>query len=156
MKKYRHFIGPVSVTIILVAVAIMMASASCKSRQKLAISPEKIREVFATPFTPVSLNGNMIVADQESLPWMEIEPDSMRMVGFTGCNRFFGSARVSGDSLFTDHLGATKMASKNMENEQILLTFFSNQEMAWSFNDGQLQLVAGNDTLFLKRHTNIE
>ena len=153
MKKYRHYIGPISVTIILMAVAMMLAGASCKSRQKLAVSPEKIREIFSTPYTPVSLNGDALMVDPESLPWMDIEPDSLRMAGYTGCNRFFGSVRVTGDSLFTEHLGATKMACKDMENEQLLLNFFSNQEMAWSFKDGQLTLVSGSDTLLLKRHS---
>lgn len=151
MKKFRHFIGPVVITAILVVIAMVMGSTSCKSRQKLAVSPEKIREVFSTPFTPISLNGKTITSDPESHLWIEVEPDSLRMAGYTGCNRFFGSARVTGDSLFTDHLGATKMACRDMENEQMLLNFFSNQHMAWSFEVGQLKLVSGSDTLLLEK-----
>jgi heat shock protein HslJ len=151
MKKLHQSIGPVSFAIILAVVGLLMAGASCKSRQKLAVSPEKIREVFSTPFTPVSLNGSAIKADPESLPWIEVEPDSLRMAGYAGCNRFFGSVRVTGDSLFTDHLGATKMACPDMANEQLLLNFFSKQHMAWSFENGQLKLVSGSDTLILEK-----
>lgn len=85
------------------------------------------------------------LADQsipEAIPvWMAFLPEG-RLVGNTGCNRFFGSYQITGEGISFGQLGSTRMAcsTERMQVEHQFLLFLE-QVRGFSFDaDGALLL----------------
>ena len=74
----------------------------------------------------------------------QLEPSRTSLVGFSGCNRMFGSYALDGPSLKFDGLGGTRMfCESSMELEQKFLGMFQNVA-GWKITGTTLQLLDTN------------
>ena len=81
----------------------------------------------------IEINGNSISLPGNSKrePHLILKAMENRIIGNAGCNSFFGSYEISGDSRITfSKIGATKMACESMDIEN---QFFKTLEMADNF-----------------------
>jgi uncharacterized lipoprotein YbaY/heat shock protein HslJ len=86
-------------------------------------APPALAELINTYWKLVSLNGAVIkpVADQKEAH-MTLQAQDNRLLGFGGCNRFFGSYVHDGENLSFSGMGSTMMACpEGMETEQAFL-----------------------------------
>ena len=70
-----------------------------------------------------------------------LQPSSTKLVGFSGCNRVFGSYALDGASLKFDGLGGTRMfCEARMPLEQKFLAMFDTV-VGWKVSGSTLQLL---------------
>jgi copper homeostasis protein (lipoprotein) len=67
-------------------------------------------------------NQPVMVRPNRREPHVQLSPEGMRVQGFGGCNRFFGSYALEGQALRFDKMGMTRMAcADGMEQEQAFM-----------------------------------
>lgn len=90
----------------------------------------------------IQLSGRPVTeAEQQSPAHLVLQTDDHRAVGSGGCNRFFGSYSLQGDSLTFGQLASTMMAClKGMEVEQQLHDALT-QTISWRITAGHLELL---------------
>lgn len=77
-----------------------------------------------------------------------INLETMKIVGFSGCNRFFGSIKTLDNSLVFDEMGGTRKACPDMTSENLFL--MAMQEVkSFSFNNENLQLLNENNEVLI-------
>jgi len=58
----------------------------------------------------------------DQAPNFLINLETMKIAGFSGCNRFFGSIKTQGNSLTFYQMGGTRMACPDMTTENLFIT----------------------------------
>ncbi len=101
------------------------------------------------------LNGKWMLShpdeqsiDKAEVPYLELQLEENRAVGFGGCNRFTGSVELIGDSLKFGSLASTKMACPDLTGEAAFLRALSKQKLSFRITERQLRL--SNDSTTLK------
>lgn len=93
--------------------------------------------------------GDMKVELEENPPFILLTDEENRLKGHSGCNSFFGSYEVDGDSLKFGPIGATRMACPEPRSsiETALLKALE-ETRKWAIEDGMLMLKnEGGDTI---------
>jgi heat shock protein HslJ len=90
------------------------------------------------------LGDHPLAVPDNRRPYVEFEPESSRVTGFTGCNRMFGNLRIDGQSLRLEELAMTKMACPDiMELERKFLEMLE-LVRGWRGDRHHLELLGGN------------
>ena len=116
-KSGIHFVVLASTAVVLSA-----CSLSAPETQKNATASAAPPRVLGNAVWQIeSIDGGGII--DSSMITMDLTEDG-RIVGFTGCNRYFGDAAVSGDLLSLRGIGSTRRACAPalMNQEQRLLS----------------------------------
>jgi heat shock protein HslJ len=80
--------------------------------KEAANSIPSVAELSANAWRPSHI-GEMTVAADTDL-YVQFEPDG-KLVGYAGCNRFFGSYELSGNTISIGPLGTTRMACPSQQ-----------------------------------------
>ncbi|MCP4117216.1 MAG: META domain-containing protein [Desulfobacteraceae bacterium] len=99
----------------------------------------------------IELNGEAVTASAgRPLPWFRMASDDMRVAGFTGCNRFFGTFKREGKSLTITPMGSTMMACP--PDVTIDQAFMKTLEavVTWKIVDGILEIYNGEGNLLAR------
>ncbi|AKD03643.1 hypothetical protein PKOR_11530 [Pontibacter korlensis] len=77
-------------------------------------------------WTLLSIEGQDVQRPQNTkTAFIRFEERESRVVGFTGCNRFFGKYELGEESLKLSQLGSTRMACPDMEQENKIMDVLS-------------------------------
>lgn len=91
-----------------------------------------------------TLDGNWEVTSIKEMSSFEAPPnfiinlETMKVAGFSGCNRFFGSVVTEKNELSFHNMGGTKMACPDFTVENLFITTIP-EVRSFSFNDNILQ-----------------
>jgi heat shock protein HslJ len=108
-----------------------------------AISIEGIRwylvEVGGAPVSPMA---------DDTQPHIMLNPGQKRVMGFAGCNTFFGGYVRDGSSLKFGPVGATRMACPDLQTSLETEVFKAlDQTRSWKIQDGELLFLSDSDVL---------
>lgn len=125
--------------------SLLMSSSiiSCHQSKALSSSNEMaVEETFLNLYdiwALVAIDGKEIDKEQfkQGVPTLEIYKDELRIIGFGGCNNYFGEIdKISNDTLIFKSIAATKkMCTDTDEN-----TFFERLNNIESYQLGQMKL----------------
>lgn len=101
-----------------------------------------VRLLNSEVFQLENINDYQVDADLYSgnLPTLSFHPKENKITGFAGCNRYFGTYELSGNSISFGMIGATKMACSHLDIEQKFLSGIGEQKFGWSIEDEKLVL----------------
>jgi len=91
-----------------------------------------------------TLDGNWEVTSIKEMSSFEAPPnfiinlETMKVAGYSGCNRFFGSIATEKNDLTFHGMGGTKMACPDFTVENLFITTIP-EVRSFSFNDSFLQ-----------------
>ncbi|MCP4801490.1 META domain-containing protein [Flavobacteriaceae bacterium] len=97
------------------------------------------------------------VAEFEEGPSFLINLKTMKIAGFSGCNRFFGTVKLDKKNKLTfENMGGTRKMCGNFEVENMFITLISKVD-AFKFNKSKLQFLSkSGDVLMTMKATEIE
>jgi heat shock protein HslJ len=98
-------------------------------------------DLQGTRWAPVRLGDELVVpGDDQREPFIALETRDSRVVGFGGCNRFFGGYTLNGERLgFTD-LAVTLMECQHMQVEDGLIAALG-ATVRWRIGGAHLELL---------------
>ncbi len=97
-------------------------------------------DLYHTEWRLVELNGEKVSPlPGDRQPSLRIDPESGKVGGFSGCNRFFSTLKIEGDSLNWSPVGATRMACPG-ERDEVEARFLDMLGKAsnWALVEGDL------------------
>jgi heat shock protein HslJ len=101
-----------------------------------------------------TLDGNWEVTSIKEMSNFETPPNfvinlkTMKIAGFSGCNRFFGSITTEKNDLTFHGMGGTKMACEDFTAENLFITTIP-EVKSFSFNEGLLQFKSKTDEVIM-------
>ncbi|MCO4821756.1 MAG: META domain-containing protein [Flavobacteriaceae bacterium] len=114
--------------------------------QSCISTSEKVTvESLAGSYTVTTLNDKTSFPQN---PTFEINAEELKISGFSGCNRFFGSFTFSENSLKFGKLGATQMMCPEEQNatERMMMKALE-QTTSFNFEDNVLRLLHDGEIL---------
>ena len=95
------------------------------------------------------VNGNPVSAlAGEQGPFIKFDAVKKEASGFSGCNNFFGSYEIDGDSLTFGPFGSTRMACPDLQTRLETEIFQSlDKTRAWKIQNGALLFLDGSNVL---------
>jgi len=121
---------------------------SCMTKEPAGTGPEAVSiegvqwyllEVAGSPVSPMA---------HDKQPHITLDPVQKRASGFSGCNNFFGSYELKGESLKFGPVGATRMACPDLEMGLETEVFKAlDQTRAWEIQDKELLFLADGKVL---------
>jgi len=109
-----------------------------------------------------SIEGNWKVISLKTLTNFEDPPnflinlETMKIAGFSGCNRFFGDIIKKNKNLTFQHMGGTRKACIDFEVENTFITAIS-EVKSFKFNKNKLLLLSeSNDIVMILKANNPE
>lgn len=109
--------------LILVSIAIIFVAMGCKSTKGNNDSDDE--SLYGKKWILTELNGQKIdsINANESVIFMTIDKEEMRINGNSGCNKFFGEVEQGEKQVIRfSQMGSTKMACPNMDEEVLFLS----------------------------------
>lgn len=103
---------------------------------------------------PKTLDGNWEVTSLKEISNFDVAPNfimnlkTMKVAGFSGCNRFFGSFKVENNNLTFHSMGGTKMACPDFTVENLFITTIP-EVKSFSFNKDLLQFRSENNEVIM-------
>jgi heat shock protein HslJ len=115
-SRFTTYVRPAFATVALVALA------ACQPPHPANSEPEFRAAVSGVDWELVELDGKTAATGAGGRrATLRFDPDTTRVGGFSGCNRFGGSYSIAGDSLHFGPIAMTRMAcSAGMELESAL------------------------------------
>ena len=107
-----------------------------------------------TPKEDITIDGNwevVSIMDQsnfEPAPNFVINLETMKVAGFSGCNRFFGSLTTQENSLTFHAMGGTKMACPDFTTENLFITTMPRVK-SFAFKNNSLQLLSKSNEVIM-------
>jgi heat shock protein HslJ len=101
-----------------------------------------------------TLDGNWEVTSIKEMSNFEAPPNfvinlkTMKIAGFSGCNRFFGSITTKNNNLTFHGMGGTKMACEDFTAENLFITTIPKVK-SFSFKEGLLQFKSETDEVIM-------
>ena len=110
-----------------------------------------------------AIEGNWKVTSMKDVSEFEEGPNflinlkTMKIAGFSGCNRFFGNIKVDKKNKLTfKNMGGTRKMCGNIKVENMFITLISKIE-AFKFNKNKLQFLSeSGDVLMTMKATEVE
>ncbi|MFZ5430909.1 MAG: META domain-containing protein [Bacteroidota bacterium] len=134
-----------------ILLVILYILAGCKPTRNLS------RDIGQQPpdngrFELVLINHLKIeTADGQEQVSVRFSREERQISGYAGCNRFFGSYAIKSDTLIIGGLASTKMACRDMQIEDRLLSSLNNSLFKLQLIDDTLILTNPSDTLTFRR-----
>ena len=102
----------------------------------------------------LEIPGSAEALPEDHKPFVQFDEQEMRIAGFAGCNRFFGSYKRDGDHLKIGPLASTRMSCGKLD--LLEHSFLQNLELAdgWQVNDRKMTLLIGNQPLLVFQKKN--
>lgn len=101
-----------------------------------------------------TLDGNWEVTSIKEMSNFKAPPNfimnlkTMKVAGFSGCNRFFGSFKLENNNLTFHSMGGTKMACPDFTVENLFITTIP-EVKSFSFNKDLLQFRSENNEVIM-------
>lgn len=108
-----------------------------------------------------TLDGNWEVTSIKKMSNFETPPNflinlkTLKVAGFSGCNRFFGSITTEKNDLSFHSMGGTKMACEDFTVENLFITTIP-EVKSFSFNEGYLQFKSETNEVIMTMKPIIE
>jgi heat shock protein HslJ len=107
-----------------------------------------------TPKEDITIHGNwevVTIMDQSNFqpaPNFVINLETMKVAGFSGCNRFFGSITTQKNSLTFHAMGGTRMACPDVTAENLFITTIP-KVTSFAFQYNRLQFLSESDEVIM-------
>ena len=88
------------------------------------------------------------MTDFSDAPNFTMNLETMKIAGFSGCNRFFGSIKTQDNSLSFDQMGGTRMACPDFTVENLFITTIP-EVKSFTFKKNILQLLSDSNEVIL-------
>lgn len=140
------------VTACLLALTMLTGCHAKRTSSRVSLSSDT-QDIPAGNYQPQTINSRPLSQYQfpYGKPNLHFNPSEKQISGFSGCNRYFGSYSISGDSLVFDHIASTKKACNGVTFEQEYLNWISAKSFNWKTEGNILTLTNGEDTLIFMK-----
>lgn len=108
----------------------------------------------SSPKEDITIHGNWEVvsimnqSNFQPAPNFVINLETMKVAGFSGCNRFFGSIKTQKNSLSFHALGGTRMACPEVTAENLFITTIP-KVTSFSFKNSRLQFLSESNEVIM-------
>ena len=101
-----------------------------------------------------TIDGNwevISIMDQsnfEQIPNFKINLNGLKISGFSGCNKFFGSLKIEENNLTFHQMGGTRMMCEDLTSENLFITTIP-KVRAFAFKNDNLQFLSKSDDVLM-------
>lgn len=88
------------------------------------------------------------MSDFNDAPNFTINLETMKVAGFSGCNRFFGSIKTQDNSLSFHEMGGTRRACPDFTVENLFITTIP-EVTSFEFKNNKLQLLSKSSEVLM-------
>lgn len=140
------------VTVCLLALAMLTGCHAKRTSAGASLSSDKL-DAPAGNYQPQTINSRPLSQYQfpYGKPNLHFNPEEKQISGFAGCNRYFGSYTITGDTLVFDHIASTKKACMEITFEQVYLEILSAKSYSWKTDDSILILTNSKNTIVFRK-----
>lgn len=134
------------------ALGVVLSANTCSDKDggKAGVSVDMIKGKWVLQ----SLEGNPVqMPEGIELPYLSIDSTGENLSGYGGCNRIFGTMKVSNDSISFPGLAATRMyceATQKIENSFLEVL---NATRTYTLKNDELVLMGGKELAVFRRIT---
>lgn len=130
------------VTVLIFIFALLIPGCSSVSDMDSSKTPE------SSSWLLKSMSGVTVVLTPGNNITLEFDKNTHGISGFGGCNRFFGTYAINGDSVFFGAIGSTEMACDNLKTETDYYALLKKAE-TYKIKSGKLTLYSGGSAIMI-------
>ncbi len=136
--------------LVALALGVILSANTCsdKDNGKAGVSADMIKGKWVLQ----SLDGNAVKTPEGiDQPYLSIDSTGENLSGYGGCNRIFGTMKVSNDSISFPGLAATRMYCEETQKLENSFLEALNATRTYSLKNDELVLIGGKELAVLRR-----